>query len=275
MIAFIHIKKTAGKTIKHIMQRELGIFHCDAKRWHPDDPYFSAADLARLRRIYPWLRSIAGHSVRAYGDLQQASPAPLFYTFLRDPVRRTVSQYQYEMRKARHGDKPFEDWLADPARHNLQVQSLAGTADLDEALRILEHEVTFVGLQEQFEESLLLLRPALGLPERVDLSPVRVNAASDNRLRDRILADPKRVALLQQANQLDQALYDYARNTLFERQRERLHPLLTSAPDSSRVRRRSSLSARSYANGAYRYLVYKPLIEIYRSCVANRRRQAQ
>lgn len=264
MIAFIHIKKTAGKTIKYIMQRELGITHCDAKRWHPNDDCYSAADLKRLRRIYPWLQSIAGHSIKAYGDLRQANPDIKLYTFLRDPIRRMVSQYQYELNLGRYVGDSFEHWVTNPANHDLQVKSLAGTANLAKALRLLETEVAFVGLMERLDESLQMMRPALGLPKRVNLSPARVNAARDNTLRDQILADPQRMALLQQANQRDQVLYDFARDQIFARQRACFEPCMQPA-----FRPKKGRSRRSYSNGAYRYAVYKPLVWGYRYAAAS------
>lgn len=48
MIALIHIKKTAGKTFKHIMRCEFGVAHCDVKRWRPLADVFSAFDPARM-----------------------------------------------------------------------------------------------------------------------------------------------------------------------------------------------------------------------------------
>lgn len=260
MIAFIHIKKTAGKTIKYIMQRELGIAHCDVKRWNPNDICYSAADLARLRRAYPWLKSIAGHSIRAYGDLHQSNPDIRFYTFLRDPMQRMVSQYQYDLKMGRNVGDTFEHWVANPANHDLQVKSLAGGDDLDRALCLLQNEVAFVGLMEHLHESLQMMRPALGLPTRTSLTPVHVNAASDNTLRDHILADPQRMALVRRANRRDQVLYDFARDQLFTRQLARFGQALQPAAPANKKGR----SARSYANGAYRYLVYKPLVWGYR-----------
>jgi hypothetical protein len=264
LIAFVHIKKTAGKTVKHIMRRELGIRHCDVKRWRQTDHCLDAAGLRRLRRVYPGLISIAGHSIKAYSDLKQAEPKLAYYTFLRDPVRRTVSQYQYRVKMGRSRPGSFEQWIRDPANRDLQVQTLANGRDRDRALEILEHDIAFVGLMEHLDESLALMRPALNLPD-IDLSPDRVNAAGDNTLRDKLLGDPHSLELLQKANELDLQLYEYAKNVIYPRQRARFPEAIRDVqtrPGNGHGQRRS---VQYFLNGAYRHLVYKPIVWTYRT----------
>lgn len=260
MIAFIHIKKTAGKTIKHIMRRELGLAHCDVKRWRRSDEFFDAADLRRLRHVYPRLKSIAGHSIKPYSDLKEFYPDLKYYTFLREPVGRSISQYQYHMRMGRSVKGSFEEWIRDPEYHNLQVRAIAGAADLERALRLLKSDIDFVGLTERLDESLALMKRSLDLPD-IDLSSGRVNAAKDNSIRDRILADPRRVALLREANELDLKLYEYAKNVIYERQKNDFSSVTGIHRDGTSWRR---YSLPYCLNTIYREMVYKPIIWTYR-----------
>lgn len=260
VIAFIHIKKTAGKTVKHIMRRELGLTHCDVKRWRRSDECFDAAGLRRLRRVYPRLRSIAGHSIKPYSDLKEFYPDLKYYTFLREPIARSISQYQYHMRMGRSVKGSFEEWIRDPAYHNLQVHSIAGAADLERALRLLESEVDFVGLTERLDESLALMKRALDLPD-IDLSSGRINAAKDNSIRDSILADPLRVALLREANELDLELYEYAKSVIYERQKNDFGNVTEIHYDGASWKR---YSLPYCLNTVYREAVYKPVIWAYR-----------
>lgn len=263
IIAFIHIKKTAGKTVKHIMRRELGLRHCDVKRWHRDDEYLDAAGLRRLRRVYPWVRSIAGHSIKPYSDLKRSAPDLKYYTFLRDPIRRTLSQYQYEVQQGRRKDGQFEQWIRDPANHDAQVRTLAGAPDLEKAKALLRDEIAYVGLMEQLHESLAMMLPALGLPA-IDYSPDTVNSARDNLIRDRILADPKLMALVEQANRLDLQLYAFVKNEIYPRQQQRFAAALADINSLTKARSGQSYSGQFYLNVTYRQLVYKPVIWLYR-----------
>lgn len=263
IVAFIHIKKTAGKAIKHIMRRELGLRHCDVKRWDKQDECLDAAGLQRLRRVYPGVTSIAGHSIKAYGGLKQAVPDLKFYTFLREPIKRTISQYQYEVQQGRCADGTFGEWIRDPVNRNVQVQSLAGGPDLNGALRIIRDDVSYVGLMEYLDESLAMLVPALGLPN-IDYSPDYVNTAKNNLIRDRILADAGNIALLEQANRLDTKLYAYAKSVIFERERLQFGAAIRPLQARKMHARRPRYGLRFLLGFTYRELVYKLVVRLYR-----------
>jgi hypothetical protein len=261
IIAFIHIKKTAGKAIKHIMRREFGMRHCDVKRWQRSDPYFSATDLIRLSRVYPRLASIAGHSIKPHSDLREAAPNLRYYTFLREPIARSISQFQYRVKMKRSVRGSFEEWICDPSYHNLQVQSLVGAPDLDRALRLLEQEIDFVGLTEWLDESLALMKQALALPD-IDLSSNRVNAAKEHSIRDKLRNDPRCLKLLREANALDIALYNHVKDVIYPRQRALFSAGVAAGSES---RGRTRYSAQWYVNASYRQLVYKPVVWAYRT----------
>ncbi|GAB3675198.1 sulfotransferase family 2 domain-containing protein [Salinisphaera aquimarina] len=265
MIALIHIKKTAGKSLKHIMRCEFGTAHCDVKRWNSSDAYFSAADLRRLQRVHPRLQSLAGHSIRSVSDLRSAAPGLRYYTFLRDPIKRCISEYQYSVRQGRCAPGSFASWIEKPAYRNVQVKSLAGSDDLDMAIAQVDTEISFVGLMERFDESLALMQPLLELPRFTPLQR-RVNAASDHAIRDALLADNEAMDAVRQANRLDSALFEHVAGVIYPRQQRqaaRVSVAVTAGKPRPVERSPRQFNARFLANGVYRYLVYKPAVSAY------------
>ena len=110
MLVFIHISKTAGRTIRYIQRSSYGLHHCEVQPWYDrrKGPPFSSEDLHRLRKIYPTLKSIAGHHVRGYVDLQENNTEFRYFTFMRDPLKRQASYYQFKVQK-RGLKEDFED----------------------------------------------------------------------------------------------------------------------------------------------------------------------
>ena len=85
MYAFIHIERTAGRTVSSILRRSFGTGHCDIRlplaRRRNDRPQHQldhrvlvdAEILRRVRHVYRHLKGIAGHNVKPYGDLSWSS----------------------------------------------------------------------------------------------------------------------------------------------------------------------------------------------------------
>lgn len=259
MIAFIHIKKTAGKAVKYQMRRAFGLGHCDVKRWRRDADYFSAADLQRLLKVYPRLRSIAGHSVKPYSDLKAGFPKIRYYTFLRDPIQRSISHYQYRMSLG-SVNCSFETWIKDESNHNWQVQTLAGASNLDWALHLIEHDISFIGLQERLDESLTLMSRAFNLNHRARVDSERINAAKNNRIRDEIIRSTRNLRFLQRANQLDIELYRYVEAVVYPRQQRIFGDALEKLGKTRGKNFWNRYSQGYCANVIYRELVYKPIV---------------
>ncbi|MBH03662.1 MAG: hypothetical protein CMP08_06000 [Xanthomonadales bacterium] len=240
MIALIHIKKTAGKTLKHIMRCAYGAAHCDVKRWSDDAHVFSAADLNRLMRINPWLASIAGHSVRSTSDIDQAVADLRFYTFLRDPIKRTVSQYQYSVAQGRCREGAFDQWIARDTYRNVQTTTIAGVADAHAAIAEIESRIAFVGLMERFDESLALMQDAL-------------------------LGDNAAMQAVHDANLEDQKVFDYVVREVYPRQQKAATRVSVGANGTASAGRAPrQYNRRFFTNGLYRYAVYKPAVALWR-----------
>jgi hypothetical protein len=233
MYAFVHIEKTAGRTVRAILQRSFGAGHCEIRTPYSrreDESgdrrvHVTASDLHKVRRIYRRLRGIAGHNVKAYSDLDRECPDVRYFTFLRDPVKRYLSHYLNRSRAYSLDD--FERWAASGWPNNWQTKMIAGEASAQKAIDLLGSRIGFVGLTETFDESVLMLGQWLGY---ADYQPEyqRVNRLEvKNRERDRIreqtdtsyLKDPAFLERVREINALDQQVYDFAVRELCARQR--------------------------------------------------------
>ncbi len=217
MIALVHMHKTAGTTLATILKRSFGMRHCTVYAWQEGSPYFSAADYRRLARLYPRLESISGHDIKPYSDLETVRPDILYYTFLREPLDRTASQYQYEVQMG-GGKRPFEEWIQRPENRNYQVDKLTTAKTAATAIATLEGKGMFVGVMERFDESIVMLQRRVG-PDRLrDIRYHRRLVAPSNEIKKRLLSDPATRAMLEEANREDLALWEHVMSDLYPRQ---------------------------------------------------------
>lgn len=158
-------------------------------------------------------------------------PVRLF-TFLREPVARLVSEYRFlkhwpsnHLFAYLNGNNiSFREYLTSQERqlrlrgHNFMTHSLAGQhSDISDADALalakhhLESSVWFCGVQERFDESLLLLAEMAGL-QNIFYEP-------QNMLRQDIVPDiaPEDRALAAELNQADSALHRHALDLLEKR----------------------------------------------------------
>jgi len=252
MLAHVHIMKTAGQTICGILRRSFAGNHCDLVVPRPA----RAKDIRWAQRFYPGLRSIAGHCVVPYADLETAGFRPRYFTFLRDPIERCVSHYQFSVLKD-GCQQPFPRWLKQHA--NFQTQILSNAADADRAIEILESKIGFVGLVEHFNESLVLLRHWAGA--ELDVRYRSRNIALDNQIKRKLLSDPQTVARIRECHVEDQRVYEYARNVAYPRQIARFGPGLTAALEEleASLPAEATLSLEQFVASAKRNMLYKPL----------------
>ncbi|MCE0483443.1 MAG: sulfotransferase family protein [Methylacidiphilales bacterium] len=225
-IIFFHIPKTAGMSLRGILvktYREGLHFNTSIER------DISSANwndcVARIKKMFP--QELDQHQVfkgHMLFGIHEILPWPADYiTFLRDPVQRVVSHYRHQCRLGIHPaghqiDPSRPDWnLGSVAAtlDNYQTRLLAGTnpdlpfqcctkEHLEAAKANLDRHFKFVGLTEQFDLSLMLLRHVCGWPRRFYVSDNIAPA-------DSIQFSPAVLEEIRRLNHLDQQLYDYAR----------------------------------------------------------------
>jgi hypothetical protein len=279
MLAFVHIYKSAGTTMKGILRRNFGARHFETGLLR-DTRNLSAAQLHRIRWIYPRLMSIAGHEVRPFADLRKECPDIRFYTFLRRPKARLVSAFRTKAanRIAHEGWQPAAADIetaflafADLQRRKT-CRVFAPDGDLARAREALERDVGFVGLVEKFDESMGRFRDWTGLPDfdvgyrTLNVGAARAEADAQHRFRPfgaqiaaademikELAARPDVVERLDEIAEPDQAFYDFAQARFAERSRA---PRELS-PASRKPRATEAFSAR-----LHRFALARPLVPL-------------
>lgn len=227
-LLFLHIPKTAGKTLVGILRREYGAKRVFEAYSSPPtirlDEYCGLPPDEKAR-----YRAVTGHFSMGF---DRCVPGPFAYvTFLRDPVARVLSTYAYIRRRASHvshallagPDMTIERVMTErrmPMLDNGQTRALSGMeppygecdeAMLEAAIANLEDRMAVVGLTERFDESLLMMRRKLGwrvgLYSRQNVAP-RKNSPVD--------LSASTLDSIRRYNQLDLRLYAHAQR-IFER----------------------------------------------------------
>lgn len=226
-VFFLHLPKTAGTTMRRVLDRE----YRSARRYEIGEDV--TGDI-RAFRARSWSEDNAPHLVQGHMSfgLHDFVPGPAAYvTLLREPVRRALSDYHYVTSTPEHPIHEhvknlslveyFESGITGQLS-NGQVRLLSGDnlpddpgvpsnrrmerADFDRAQTHLGDNFAAVGLQERFDETLMLFRRRLGwhwpfhMRENVTTRPYR---------QDDI--DPGDLARIRELNLLDIELYDVVR----------------------------------------------------------------
>lgn len=168
LAVFVHIRKTAGTTVRHIINRQYGRDTVRMVRNYFVEPDRSFEMVRALTtEPPPGLRAVHGH-ILFWPDFPWP-PDTGFFTFLRDPVERTISHYAWLRARSPKFTATLEEALADGSIHdNLQTRVLAASMPfvateetLEKALANIDR-LAVVGLTERFDESVVLLTRAFG-----------------------------------------------------------------------------------------------------------------
>jgi hypothetical protein len=269
MLVFIHINKTAGRTVRYILRSTFGIRHCEVEPWHAPwtDPPFSAHDLRRLRKLYPRLDSIGGHRVHGDVDLHENGTEFKYFTFMRDPLKTCASRFQYNVQHRRKKDLVFDEWIQRDWTRNSQTKMIAGVADVDQAIRVIQAKHIFVGLTERFDESMVMLKALMANNLNISYKPV--NVAGRNTLAERLLSNENTRQMLIEANRTDLALYDFIKRELYPAyQREYGRSLEEDVARYKQTRDGNFNYWNLTLSRLKQYMLYKPLLRLSRSGVA-------
>ncbi|MFW5886958.1 MAG: hypothetical protein ACOCUL_04300 [Bacteroidota bacterium] len=185
------------------------------RSWHPwtNEPKaeFTSRDLSLLKQFYPGLKGIGGHTTRQYLDYEKAFSNKRnrnikYFTFVREPISRYLSHFQYQI-DIKGNEWTIESFSNEGRFNNFMVKRLAGCENLEKAILNLK-KFDFIGLQEKFNQSLILLNQIIFNnsfdiryeSKNVSSSKSKLNFETLNKsLQDRIINN----------NKLDLALYDY------------------------------------------------------------------
>lgn len=241
LLIHLHIPKNAGTTLSRLIKLRLAAWPPSAWLHHSAilghytvrgpvqarfDKIASLSDADKQR-----MRFFESHA--AFG-VHEALPQPsTYFTLLRDPVARTLSMYDFMLQDNKRPMKmTLEHFVSDKwfwpmfAVDNAQVRYLAGErgelpdvpfgevtrAMLDTAKQRLTEHFILAGTIERFDESVVLLRRALGWKP---LYYARSNVTRQRTPRESI--SDSTMDRIHDINQLDLELVDFARNLMDER----------------------------------------------------------
>ncbi|MDO9526092.1 MAG: hypothetical protein Q7J57_11265 [Gemmobacter sp.] len=150
LIVYIHIPKTAGSTLNHILQRwdRAGMSHCEAII---DDP-------VRLRKAVANLTWISGHVSRdrMRSALSAVTERPLrLFTVLREPTRQLMSHYNWLI-EIHHRGGAFYD--GHPPQIKAISEQIRGTDNSDPAA-VIENLKRYRGLLLNNQSKVALANP--------------------------------------------------------------------------------------------------------------------
>lgn len=174
---FLHIPKTAGSSLGTELgqvlnpAKHIGVDYLDASKpfltkLDESVEAFIAENAAQKYRLgYGHIR--AKHVERIRGSFPQVKP----FTMLRDPVRRVISDYQYQRRPMHPLHKEFteryaslESYVEDPISHDVIFNHLALAPDepVQEVINRVNATYAFVGTLETYPMSFRLMFRLLG-----------------------------------------------------------------------------------------------------------------
>ena len=213
---FLHVPKTGGTTLATTLRWVYGPRSCH--QYTPDRPEDHKAFLASLYHAPHEPDLLMGHV--QWGLHRYVDAECRYFTLLRHPVRRRISEYYYlkgcypdsygaslTLKEFVRSDHPM-------ARSNDQVRYLSGvdpdqspTQALEKAKNHLTGDVVF-GLTERFYESLLLLRRRLNWTR-----PPFYVSSNKNRTRPTLEdLSPDIGNVVRDQHQLDLELYQWAQS---------------------------------------------------------------
>jgi hypothetical protein len=228
VLCFVHIPKTAGLTLRPVLDSRFRLEEvCPAATY----PAFTLLPESALSAY----RLVRGHFWFNIGE--RLPLKPVYMTMLRDPIERTLSQFEFTRRNQENGTlyemvrrMTLEEYLRDEyiceeTLRDVQSRFIApGTQPVDDSVfmpasfqglasaKANLERAAFVGLVERFDDSLRLLTHTFGWRpvrrvERLNTSSGRIQRTElPAHIIDRII----------ELNENDLELYEFAKR-LFER----------------------------------------------------------
>lgn len=251
LYVFIHIPKTAGSTVNSIfywffpidriikgVSKNLNFRTLIVWDTEFDENGGRSSSIDSISRGIPnRLKLIHGHLPMG---VVRSSKEIIPFTFLREPVSRVMSFYNYVSNNENHHLHEFIrgndiQTIIDRTIEldNLQTRFLCGLetfkipvgklndGHLEKAIDNLQNVIVSFGLVERFDESLLLMQKEMGIKKK----PLYVtkNISEKKRIRKESAAD-NIIDTLKKQNQLDIKLYDFAYE-LFNKRMEKIDSL--------------------------------------------------
>lgn len=201
---FNHIPKCGGTTFNHILRSS----DYGKVLWvHYPLDYLQIRDLT----AGSWI--ITGHSVWGCHEIIPEHFQAMYFCFLREPFKVFLSFYSYLSRKCRISNGLYE-FLINDYPHNYLVHRV-GNGSLQLAKERLEKTYFLYGLVDHYEDSILLLEQHFPFFNIKGYEKHNVTNSHE------LIVEQKIREYFIKYNNLDNMLYDWAKDLFFTRLRER------------------------------------------------------
>ena len=187
----------------------------------------------------------------------------VFYTLLRDPAQRFISDY-HEHRRHFKMDVPFEVWATETTNSDWQVKSLSMSGSLDEAKEVLANQFAFFDLVDNYSRFVATLAEAMS-PRRLVEWFEKKNVGSEKSNNDASMSqavaqDPNTFELAMACNQKDLELLRWAREFLGDRYAHSAVAQPLANPSASELLAQGTKNIMSLS---VRNLLYKPSVGLW------------
>jgi hypothetical protein len=215
LLIYMHIPKTGGTTLKNIIN----------KQFEPGETWFhmekDMPPKLNQKSKENSLKCVGGHCW--YGLHKQFSKEYTYFTMLRNPIDRVISEYYYILERPHHKDHQkvmamdlmgfMEQFpLKSTNQHTRRISGNISSPHLQTAIENIHKDFAVVGLTEMFDESLFLMKQSFGWND-IDYEKVNITKKrpSINQIDEKVRSE------LERKNELDMALYKYAENMILEK----------------------------------------------------------
>jgi hypothetical protein len=184
----------------------------------------SDQDILDFLQVNKNLEFMLGHELRIFKGKYSCLPDAKYISFFRNPIDRYLSHFQ-QWSTYGNENESLERRINDENENNHMVKFFADDEDLEKAKRIVSENLDFVGIVEEFDESLLLMRQILNLGEDFDIRYTIRNSSVAKPGRNYLdkeyssLPSNQKEKIIQN-NKLDMKLYNFVRDEMFQKQKD-------------------------------------------------------
>ena len=243
MLIHIHIPKNAGTTIHKILKQNFGDRCSNYREFYNlkfnsyskpigsikkyPEPLPESDFVEYINQVKETADVVTGHNIVPCSPEISARLGLEYFTFIRHPVERTISLYNYEREMAKKSATiqdqkchlPFAEYIAHKrAVKNGQAYELTGNfnASAEDAIAQLERFL-MVGVVDKFSQSLIVLREAIKHIRDISIpiDSIHFNETKEKTIiREKLTV--KEIDKILAQNQEDLKIYDYAISRLLK-----------------------------------------------------------
>jgi hypothetical protein len=227
---FIHVPKTAGTSLSAVLTAKCGPHRKIFPKSYLVSPeefraleWDAVNEFVALQSKDAMYKSFSGHLKRRHTDvIRVAFPEMRFFSILRDPVSRVISEYRYSLTPNHPPHEEFArryptllDYALGAENRNLMTKYLGPGGNMakitaEDAIRSVTTYYEFLGVSEMYAMSASVIFRMMGL---VHLPRERMNVTTDSE-RNAIAVDADAREQIRKANHLDVAIYRYVYDVL-------------------------------------------------------------